>query len=192
MQPKRISLRLSAEPLVGIQLASAGLSQTGRRNRCAAVECMQRSLEQFSSERPAATRNCETNNVGRIKLQHTWTLHEGILARGPRPPATPSSFAAVVVPTMAERFGARTFILELTYMKICSPFISYHVYCAEETFARLFTCLLKFVCKVTSFLDSSPLGVSKCLTTCCCCSYEHTHDHRRRKNTCKVSFCGVL
>ena len=52
--------------------------------------------------------------------QLTWTLHEGILASGPRPPATPRSFAAVVVPTIADRLGARTFILELTYMNICN------------------------------------------------------------------------
>jgi len=48
----------------------------------------------------------------------TWTLQAGILASPFKPPATPSSFAAVVVPTIADRFGARTFILELTYMKI--------------------------------------------------------------------------
>jgi hypothetical protein len=40
------------------------------------------------------------------------------LAKPLRPPATPSNFAAVVVPTMADRLGASTFILELTYMKI--------------------------------------------------------------------------
>ena len=49
----------------------------------------------------------------------TWTLHEGILASPFKPPATPSNLAAVVVPTIADKFGARTFILELTYMKIC-------------------------------------------------------------------------
>jgi hypothetical protein len=48
----------------------------------------------------------------------TWTLQEGILASPFRPPATPSNLAAVVVPTIADRLGARTFILELTYMKI--------------------------------------------------------------------------
>ena len=49
----------------------------------------------------------------------TWTLQAGIFARPVKPPATPSSFAAVVVPTIADRFGARTFIRELTYMNIC-------------------------------------------------------------------------
>lgn len=49
----------------------------------------------------------------------TWTLQEGIFASAARPPATPRSLAAVVVPTIADRFGARTFIRELTYMNIC-------------------------------------------------------------------------
>jgi len=35
-----------------------------------------------------------------------------------RPPATPNSLAAVVVPTMADKLGASTFIRELTYMNI--------------------------------------------------------------------------
>ena len=35
-----------------------------------------------------------------------------------RPPATPNNFAAVVVPTMADKLGASTFIRELTYMNI--------------------------------------------------------------------------
>ena len=48
----------------------------------------------------------------------TWTLQAGILASALRPPATPSNLAAVVVPTIADKFGARTFIRELTYMKI--------------------------------------------------------------------------
>jgi hypothetical protein len=41
-------------------------------------------------------------------------LQDGIFAKACSPPATPSSLAAVPVPTMAERFGARIFILELT------------------------------------------------------------------------------
>ena len=40
------------------------------------------------------------------------------MAKPLRPPATPSNFAAVVVPTIADRFGAKIFIRELTYMKI--------------------------------------------------------------------------
>ena len=51
-------------------------------------------------------------------LELTWTLQAGILASPFKPPATPSNLAAVVVPTIADKFGARTFILELTYMKI--------------------------------------------------------------------------
>jgi len=54
----------------------------------------------------------------------TCTLQDGILARLASPPATPSNLAAVVVPTIADRLGARTFIRELTYMKICSGFVS--------------------------------------------------------------------
>lgn len=51
-------------------------------------------------------------------IWHTWTLHAGILANPAKPPATPSNFAAVVVPIIADKLGASTFILELTYMKI--------------------------------------------------------------------------
>lgn len=57
---------------------------------------------------------------------HTWTLHDGILARPLSPPATPSNLAAVVVPTIADRLGASTFILELTYMNICHNAVNKH------------------------------------------------------------------
>jgi hypothetical protein len=48
----------------------------------------------------------------------TGILQAGIFENACKPPATPSSLAAVPVPTMAERFGARMFMRELTYAKI--------------------------------------------------------------------------
>lgn len=51
---------------------------------------------------------------------HTGTLQDGMLANACKPPATPRSFAAVPVPTIAERLGARIFMRELTYENICN------------------------------------------------------------------------
>ncbi len=59
-----------------------------------------------------------TGNSREWDSKLTWTLQAGILASPLKPPATPSSLAAVVAPTIADKFGARTFIRELTYMKI--------------------------------------------------------------------------
>jgi hypothetical protein len=60
----------------------------------------------------------KTDGDKKLSSKLTWTLQAGILASPPKPPATPSNLAAVVVPTIADKFGARTFILELTYIKI--------------------------------------------------------------------------
>jgi hypothetical protein len=79
-------------------------------------------------ENPAAIFLCAPRSYNNMHLRTgisrernwdlTWTLQAGILASALKPPATPSNLAAVVVPTIADKFGARTFIRELTYMKI--------------------------------------------------------------------------
>ena len=44
----------------------------------------------------------------------TGILHEGMLANACKPPDTPNNFAAVPVPTIADKLGARMFMRELT------------------------------------------------------------------------------
>lgn len=47
-------------------------------------------------------------------LELTKTLSAGVLASVARPPATPSSFAAMFVLMIADKLGARTFIRDST------------------------------------------------------------------------------
>ena len=78
------------------------------------------------------------------------------MAMPDKPPATPSNFAAVVVPTMADRLGARIFIRELTYWKICGIGVNGQGHMHTESRAYLLTCLLQAVSKVAGPLDCLP------------------------------------
>lgn len=91
---------------------------------------------------------------------------------------------------MADRLGASTFILELTYMNICdrwSEFVE-----TNEPKTYLFPGFLETISKVAGTLNGSPFRVREGFTGGCSCSDHNTHDDRGRKDACQVDLCGIL